>query len=237
MYERHPAFETPAGNRIVWRYMPFANFVWVIAMESLYFSRLDQHDDSWEGLLPKNWSIEQRKYARFTKYVNCWHMNGTESNAMWKLYGNSTGETVAIKTTVGRLINALKESPIPVNIGIVKYEERDLPEGNLYLPVTYKRKAFQHEKELRLCVSSPRNDNPPDLRHFRRALKQLGIHNRSDAEILKDIGDKGISVAVDLNQLIPEVIVCPNSRNSLRGSVQYVLKDKIPGARIRKSKI
>jgi hypothetical protein len=237
MYEEHAAFRTLSGNRIIWRYMSLGKFVWLIAQESLYFSRLDQHHDSWEGLLPKNWSIEQRNYARFTKYVNCWHMNSTESDAMWKLYGNSTGETVAIKTTVGHLIEALKVTPIPVNIGAVQYEERDRPEGNLYLPVTCKRKAFRHEKELRLCVSHPRNDNPPDLTQFKSALESLGIHNRSDAEILKDIGDKGISVKVDLKEFITEVFVCPNARASLRDSVEYILKEKIPGARVRESKI
>ncbi len=217
--------------------MSFAKFVWLIAKECLYFSRLDQHDDSWEGLLPKNWGIEQRKYARFTKYVSCWHMNSTESDAMWKLYGNSERETVAIKTTVGHLIEALKATPITVNIGTVQYEERNRPEGNLYLPVTHKRNAFRHEKELRLCVSSARNDNPPDLAQLKAALESLGIGNRSDTEILKDVGIKGLSVKVAIERIISEVFICPNARASLRDSVEYVLKEKIPGVKVRESKI
>lgn len=237
MYKKHPAFETPPRACTVWRYMSFAKFVWLIAKESLYFSRLDQHDDWWEGLLPRNWNIEDRKYVRFTKYINCWHMNNNESDAMWKLYGNSTGETVAIKTTVDGLIKSLEKSAIPVYIGKMKYEERDRPEANLYLPVTYKRKPFRHEKELRLCVSSASNGNPPDLTKLKRALAPLGIDNRSDVEILKEIGDKAIQVPVDLNQLIHEVVFCPNSKHSLSDSVQYIMGGKISHARIRESKI
>lgn len=164
-------------------------------------------------------------------------MNSRESDAMWKVYGGSGGETITIKTTVGRLIKSLGKSGIPVNIGKIKYEERNRQEGNLYVPVTYKRKPFRHEKELRLCVSSGSGDNPPDLTQIRQALATLGIEKQADTEILKEIGEKGISVPVDLSQLIGTVILCPNSQPSLSESVQYILKDKLPHARIRKSAI
>lgn len=237
MYEEHPAFKTPPRTSTVWRYMSFANFVWLIAKESLYFSRLDQHDDWWEGLLPRNWPIEHKKYARFNNYINCWHMNDKESDAMWKLYDNSTGETVSIKTTVDRLIKSLEKYPDPVYIGKVNYGAGNTPEGNLYLPVTQKRKPFQHEEELRLCVHSRSSDNPPDLTKLMQALAFHGIDNRSDVEILKDIGDKFIQVPVDLNQLIHEVVLCPNSKHSLSDSIQYIMAGKVSRARIRESKI
>lgn len=117
MYETHPVFKTPSRATTIWRYMSFSKFVWLVAKECLYFSRLDQHNDSWEGLLPNNWNVERKKYARFTTYINCWHMNSSESDAMWKLYGVSAGEMVAVKTTVDRLIKALGRAPEPVYIG------------------------------------------------------------------------------------------------------------------------
>jgi len=146
---------------------------------------------------------------------------------MWKLYG-SAGETVAIKTTVGDLIKSLSKSPIPVHVGKIEYEEKDLPnEGSLYLPVIYKRRSFQHEKELRLCITSERNPNPPDLTPLKQALSSLRVQYKSDFEVLKAIGDKGISVSVDLDQLIREVYICPNSKPYLKDSVQYILRDKL----------
>ncbi len=239
MYEQHPVFETPSRTCTIWRYMSFAKFVWLIAREALYFSRLDQHDDWWEGLIPKSWNLEHQKYIRFNAYINSWHMNGSESDAMWKLYGNQAGETIAIKSTVGRLIKSLGNSPIQVYIGRINYNERNTLEGNLYLPVTCKRKPFRHEEELRLCTSSASNDNPPNLSKLKQAFDLLGI-DRLDIELLKDIDSernpKGIPVSVDLNKLVHEIIICPNSRHSLKESIDYVVKDKVPHARIKYSK-
>jgi len=84
---------------------------------------------------------------------------------------------------------------------------------------------------------SSRNDNPQDLTQLKRALASIGIDNRSDVELLKDIGDKGIPVRVDLNQLVHEVILCPNSSHYLNESVEYILKDRVPNTRITKSQI
>jgi hypothetical protein len=236
MYQPHPVFETPSRNATIWRYMSFAKFVWLVAKECLYFSRLDQHDDSWEGLLPPNWDTEVKKYTRFNTYINCWHINSTESDAMWKLYG-ATGETIAIKTTVGGVIQALKASPTPVFIGRMKYDERERPGDCLFWPVTCKRKPFRHEKELHLCALGDSGDNPPDLTTLRNALTPLGIANRSDMEILKEIGDKSISVSIDLKHLLHEVFICPNSQSSLSDSLEYVLKDKLAHVTVRKSRI
>jgi hypothetical protein len=239
MYKKHSAFITPPINCTIWRYMSFLKFVWLVAKESLFFSRLDQHNDSWEGLLPLplNCDIEQKKYARFNKYINCWHMNENESDAMWKLYGNPVGETVAIKTTVGGLIKSLEKTNFTVYLGKINYEEQDRHVSNLYLPVTQKRKPFQHEKELRLCVSSAYNSNPPDLTNLRQALSTIGNGKWSDLEILKEIGDKSIEVPVNIKQLIHEVVLCPNSKLSLSDSVQYIIADKLPRVKIRESKI
>lgn len=237
MYIKHKAFDTPPDNQTIWRYLSFRKFVWLIAKESLYFSRLDQHDDWWEGLLPECCNIEDRKYIRFNKYINCWHMNESESDAMWKLYGNSTGETVAIKTNVGCLIKSLEKCAIDVYIGKIKYEEQNIPEGNLYFPVLYKRMPFQHEKELRLCISSPLNSNPPDFTQLKKALAPFNIDNKSDLYILKEYGDKGIPVRVDLDQLIDEVIICPNRESFLKDSVEYVMEGKVSYEKIRESAI
>lgn len=218
MYCQHRAFDTPPNYQIVWRYMSFTKFVWLIAKESLHFSRLDQHNDWWEGMLPRGKNIENKKYIRYNKFINCWHMNDSESDAMWKLYGNPIGETVAIRTTVGCLKKSLKNYPFPVYMGKINYKERNVPEGNLYFPVIYKRKPFQHEQELRLCISGD-NSNPPHI----------------DLDNLKEIGMKGMPVHIDLNHLIDKVVICPNSSHWLFDSVEYIVNGKIPNKKIVKS--
>lgn len=236
MYEKHPAFETPPDSCTIWKYMSFAKLVWLITTESLHFLRLDQHEDEWEGLVarkPEN--IEHRKYIRYTKYINCWHINHTESDAMWKLYGPG-GETVAIKTTVGALKESLQSS-IPVYMGKISYNERNIPEGNLYWPVIFKRKPFRHEKELRLCISSASNANPPDLTQLKKELTSLGVDNPSDMELLKGIGLKEIKLHIDINQLIGEFVICPNGKQYISEAIKHIVKDRVSHVRIKKSKI
>lgn len=239
MYEEHSAFQTPPHSRIIWRYMSFEKFVWLIAQEKLYFARLDQHDDWWEGLIPKSWNSQNKKYIRFNAYINCWHMNNSESDSMWKIYGNQNGETVAIKSTVGHLIESLAKLSNSVYIGKIDYTERNMPQGNLYLPVTCKRKEFRHEKELRLCISSDSSFNPPNFSKLKQEFLSLGVE-KSEMELLKDIysewNPKGISVKVDLSKLLREVIMCPDCRGSLKESVDYIVKRKVPGAKIKYSK-
>lgn len=239
MYEQHSAFQTPSNACTIWRYMSFAKFVWLIAQEKLYFARLDQHDDWWEGLIPKSWNYENQKYIRFNAYINCWHMNSSESDSMWKIYGNQNGETVAIKSTVGHLIESFEKSSISVYIGKIDYSERNIQQDNLYFPVTCKRKEFRHEKEMRLCISSGSGFNPPDLSKLRQGFSSLGVE-KSDTELLKDVysnwNPKGIPVKVDLTKLIREVIICPDSGYSFKEAVDYIVERKVSGARIKHSK-
>ena len=234
MYLAHKAFKTPPDTCVIWRYMSFAKFTSLIATESLYFSRLDQHSDEMEGLVSTNpENIEHRKYIRFSSYINCWHINNNESDAMWKIYG-PTGENVAIKSTVGALKKSLKDGT-PVCIGRIDYEEGEIPGDNLYWPVVFKRKPFQHEEELRLCISSPGSDNPPNLTQLKKELVLLGVKDPSDMKLLKGIGPKGILVRVDMSQLLKEVLICPSAKQYLLEAVGYILKSKGYPLRIGKS--
>jgi hypothetical protein len=231
MYQKHPAFETPAKSTIVWRYMSFAKFVWLIAKEELFFSRLDQHADDWEGFLPRNSNCKHQEYIRFNAYVNCWHMNDVESDAMWKIYESQIGEAVAVKSSVGRLIQSLEKAPLSVYIGQIDYREQNGQEENLYIPVTHKRKAFEHEKELRLCISSGSSDNPPDFSKLKEEFVSLGIEKANTA-ISKNLytqwNPKGIPVRVDLTKLIDGIILPPKCGAYLKECVECITQSKIP---------
>lgn len=239
MYKEHPAFQTPSIKCTIWRYMSFAKFVWLLAHEKLYFARLDQHGDWWEGLMPESLDYDKQKYIRFNAYINCWHMNNRESDSMWKIYGNQNVETVAIKSTVGRLIESLVKSSRSIHIGKIDYSERNINKDNLYFPVTCKRKEFQHERELRLCLSSDNSFNPPDLSKLRQGFSSLGVE-KTDMELLKDIfndsNPKGISTNVDLKKLILEIVLCPGSGRSFEEAVNHIAKKKITGVKIKHSK-
>jgi hypothetical protein len=213
--------------------MSFVKFVDLIAKEKLYFSRLDHQEDSWEGLIPIGIKAEERTYIRYNKYINCWHMNDDESDSMWKLYGNPEGETVAIKTNVGRLIQSLESCPDDVFIGKIKYEEQHVSKNNLYHPLLHKRKPFRNENELRLCVSGS-NCNPPDVMQLNSALMSFG-ENLSGINFLKMIGDKGHFVDVHLEQLIENIFLSPSSNQLLLDSVLYVINGKLSCNKIKES--
>jgi hypothetical protein len=80
-------------------------------------------------------------------------MNEYESAAMWKIY-SSAKESVCLQTTYSRLRTALDGD---VYIGVIKYISYELdkmPPGNVFWPLTYKRRSFEHERELRAVWSA-----------------------------------------------------------------------------------
>ncbi|MBU4389224.1 MAG: hypothetical protein KKB23_06795 [Proteobacteria bacterium] len=50
-------------KRIIWKYMDFAKFMSLISKNALYFSRIDQFNDQWEGVPP-------RLYLKFYEGMN-----------------------------------------------------------------------------------------------------------------------------------------------------------------------
>jgi len=85
--------------------------------------------------------------------VSCWHKSEYESEAMWKLY-TASGQGIAIESTIGQLKDSIinEES---LEIKSVTYLSEDDPkkeDGKLDI-LFWKRKAFEHEKELRATIS------------------------------------------------------------------------------------
>lgn len=95
---------------------------------------------------------KERKYT----YISCWHSNNYESEAMWKLYAVNVTNAIAIQTTTRRLYEALDRNPY-IDIGKIKY----IDYRNTFAPVNgsywYKRKAFEHEREVRAILRDHRH--------------------------------------------------------------------------------
>jgi hypothetical protein len=163
----------------LWRYMDLARFLALIDRKELYFSRLHEFEDTWEGAWspshplfagndPEYLKLGAIKFAALP-LVSCWHENETESVAMWKLY--LTGrEGVAIKTTVASLIQ-LFSTGRELKLGRVEYRDIDDfqhdPEvlvfedwrctgSRDFLPIERalfrKNKGYAHEQEVRAVV-------------------------------------------------------------------------------------
>jgi len=155
----------------VWRYLDFSKLINGVSRESLFLSRADLLGDLHEGsitridyelrnqIFPEGLGKEGlemlqdiNKNALKNIYVNCWRLDNSESEAMWKLYcPNNKG--VAIQTTY-RKLSASVSNIERLYIGTVTYLDyrtQNMPRRfNALRPIMHKRKAFEHEKEVRI---------------------------------------------------------------------------------------
>jgi hypothetical protein len=171
----HDIFTPPDDpDAKIWRYMDFTKYVSLLDSQALFFCRADRIGDPFEGTLShgthKAWLqlIESEKlpadlphkifkiaraFRRWT-FLNCWHIGDYESAAMWKLYAKSD-EAIAVQSTYSSLCRVVPER---VHVGIVRYIDYDLdevPSGNSMWPFLFKRKSFEHERELRAVIQEP----------------------------------------------------------------------------------
>lgn len=163
----HIAFRTPKNAQIrVWRYMDFTKFVSMLQHKGLFFSRIDELDDSFEGsfskankllrpLIAKHKKIDPVVCGRMVKelrrwvIVNCWHINDQESAAMWNLYSKSN-EAICIQSTYEKLRTSLPSLYKLGTVQYIDYEREWIEQNDPLLPFLYKRKSFEHEQEVRV---------------------------------------------------------------------------------------
>lgn len=185
MYKEHPAFKKPNNpDTVIWRYLSFTKFVSLIVSKSLFFSTMSELKklDPYEGTLPAGNQklrlpssdlVDESLRFMFEIYdehapqfldmsvVNCWHINNSESYAMWKLYLPS-GEGVVIRSTFERLskcfiVNSTTPTKsdgtiVDVHIGEIEYVDHhqgSISEDNLLFRLLHKDISFAHERELR----------------------------------------------------------------------------------------
>lgn len=127
-------------------------------------------------------------------YVNCWHENEFESDAMWTLYSKDITNAVAIKTTYQKLYDSLNRDPL-IDIGRVNYINFNKAFSSNNSTQWYKRKSFSHENEVRAVL----------INETRRDLD-------------------GVSIDVDLNVLIDSVYISPYAGSWFVEIVKDILK-------------
>jgi hypothetical protein len=173
-------------NEKVWRYMDFTKFVSLLESSSLYFAGVDEFDDPFEGSYPlqsvkaRNTALEvelaeesHQAKANLSNFfrqlprhiaINCWHLNKQESAAMWKLYVKNN-EGIAIQSTYQNLRDCFKDVLEEIHLGPVNYIDYSLegffnpehPLNESFLrPFVYKRRSFEHEREVRALVRKRR---------------------------------------------------------------------------------
>jgi hypothetical protein len=141
-------------------------------------------------------------------YGQCWTLH-TASDAIWRIYSNGT-DGVRIRTTAGKLFDSLSAderlgSAGETHLGRVQYlsdtklrkyadehfVQSTLCSETIAQTLTIKRRAFSHEKEVRLIYHSDRPHDEKVLRYKidpHALIDQIMLHPqlaRVDAERLK----------------------------------------------------
>ncbi|MGH2614646.1 MAG: hypothetical protein ACRDJC_05365 [Thermomicrobiales bacterium] len=236
MEERIQRFKIPTDDDArLWRYMRMNRFNSMLVTGSAYFCRLDRLEDQFESalspraldaaveelaregvarcLLPAGVDPYDAAYLatgsgdaldRASIFVNCWQKNPHESWAMWKQFAR---DGVAIRSTVGRLVDSFNpEGTAPrVFPGEVEYIDHETDEMLCPFPWLYKNHMFGWEQEVRAwTVQKPREHS-------------IVGFNEDHPE--------GLNIRVDLSVLVDGVVVLPGSNEETRQNVQILLAE------------
>jgi hypothetical protein len=210
-YHRRHYLDDPPDNAVVWRYMNLEKLLSILIDRALFFASAStlRKDDQHEGQ-PTQSEIDalgvdldtarelERRLHKPTEqllFFNCWHMNDSESDAMWKVYVNGIGG-VAIRSTVARLKGCFEDSPKDISIGRISYDNNDNHYEHALRRFMRKKPAFKHEQEVRLVL-------------YDAFLKHRGKH--------------GLLIPIDVNVLIEKIVVSPRAEDWFISIVKSVV--------------
>lgn len=225
------AVKAPDLSAKIWRYLSFSRFKQLLEEKTLYFSRIDQFSDFNEGSISgasssasRNDLGEQgndgqvanafdfmmRLMSTHTTYAVCWNESTTETNLMWRAYGQIADGTpdeqsfkIAISTTVEKLLLSIDDSQKKQNDklykGMVNYLDFDnAPTPNEPVEKCFvKRLEYSSENELRLVINRMENLPGGTLASMPQA-------------------DLGIVLPVNVNHLIDTIYIEPVAIDQVR---------------------
>lgn len=158
-----------------------------IMTQQEFFKRKDKFDSYVQN------SVKSLRESKKNIFVNCWHMNDIESEALWKIYsGKEYG--ICIRSTYKKLSDALEYSKIIYSGKVIYLDELTELHGddNIYYNCNWKRKSFEYENELRVIIHDEENNS------------------------------SGVRIPIDINCLIDEIIVCPDAKDWFLENVQHL---------------
>lgn len=160
--------------------------------------------------------------AQHVAYVSCWNISEFESAALWSVYAQES-EGIAIRSTVGRIRAALRDSEREVMLGRVQYRigtSDHVHPDNIFRLVYSKRASFSFENELRACVA---------------AFPVSATDSAFVDECRKN--PPGLLLKCDIGQLIQTVHVAPFSPAWFHGLVEQLVPRYGFGFDVRRSSI
>ena len=205
------------GSAKLWRYFSLPKLLHLIQNDALYFARIDQFDDPFEGFpttteyeeMMQRGSLEQEIMditltlgIRSLTYVNCWSQFDFENASMWSTYGNDSGG-VLVQTCFDKLRHAL---PDYVMVSMVRYVSDNVKEilSDLKDRAFRKLQCFSHEMEVRAAIL----DDTVTLRD--------ALDGRTDK-------GKVVPIKFGLKNLVERIVIQPTAPTWIYETVESVL--------------
>ena len=172
--EDHDFAKELEGIDKIWRYISFTKYADLLKRKKQFFAsgiKL-QEMDPYEGHfqkavflhskrvdeIDKQWLEQKDTRERYedpkSVFINCWHINQEQSDAMWKIYTKEEAG-IAIQTTFDKLKRSFRDHIQRVYARKVKYvdnKKRDTSISWIQHRFSRKGKSFSHENELRFFV-------------------------------------------------------------------------------------
>ena len=163
-----------------------------------YLGSLSYIESRYPGFVHRQKQVAMQ--IRKMLYANCWHMNDNESDAQWKIYGESIF-SLAIVTNFEKLKNSINDNKIVhgTKVTYIDHNRDCTPEENILYNAMYKRNGFIHEKEFRLVFIDQAVE-----------LEKIPF---------------GIFISVDLNILIEKIIVSPQAPQWFLETIHRLILD------------
>lgn len=234
-------------DTVIWRYLTFPKFIHMITYGALWFCRLDELQDEFEGHIPdlplnemKTQHEELKKHyshpdhhkqisemaernisdGRFLTAVNCWFINDVESKKMWDEYVGSE-EGVAIKSTIGKVRDSVYLNSARSHIGRVEYIDFKTHPMSTYEANQAHHRSFLKDKkyshEKELRLSTFNSKTPA-------CLNPLGVpYTKED---LAGSGtynhDPGLIIQAKMKQLFDTVVLAPSSNEWVKNLIVHI---------------
>ncbi len=171
--------------------------------------------------------LENFKERKNKVAISCWHLNESESAAMWEVYSRA-GQGIAVSTTLEKLEKLTKPYGFEMEMLKVDYIDFDKTYDKDYishelLPFKIKRKEFEYEQEFRIILYKKNEDfnkvkgkNSGD-----NSLKNSGFPD--SVSELDFLPEEGISLNINTCELIDEMIASPEMKDYEVAEIQKIL--------------
>jgi hypothetical protein len=230
----------PDDSFKVWRYVDFAKFLDLLFRQEQFFvsGKKLRETDPHEGFFTIDDLFndfqqypeihnEIKRIAEETHsenlYINCWHINDTDSDAMWKLY-SQTDRGVAIQSTLKKLKSSFQDEPQRVDITKVRYVDYSnakISNKNIIDMFSAKQNSYKHEEELRVFVFNVAMIHD---KIFEVNGQKFEFHAHDENRYQPIRGENGIYVKTKITELIEKIYVSPRAPSWFVDLVKSMVK-------------